>query len=412
MAYEPHKEKESFTPEMLDYLGKMKKVVEETFSPYRIAFNANMYTRLKEIMPKEVDRMFSDLMSNGLIASAVPKEFGGKWGFNCLQDSLISYEKIRMSKSGFFDCIIAPSGNFEVQCVKWSTYPDVKQQYMTRLLEGGRGTFYITDPDAGVDSGAMNTTAVRDGDSYVINGPKWWMCGTTPGFYGKNFHILLAKTDPSKRSSGISTFIIDHDTDGQVYGREGDLSAQRFDTRHEITLQDLRVPANRILGQEGEGLRCLQDGINYNTVWYSYHGCAYAETAIEEVMEHAKKSVRFGSNLYEFQGIHYPIAEMIINAEVGRAMAHKAADLRDQGDPSATLMGTISLRYAGPMAISVCTKAMELLAGRGVERGENNATEQLLREAFIINLFRTPNLDKRFIASHYLGKKLKAGINM
>src|SRR3990172_5451001 len=129
-------------------------------------------------------------------------------------------------------------------------------------------------------------------------------------------------------------------------------------------------------------------------------------------MDYTKKTQRFGTYLYEFQGIHYPIAEMAINIEAGRALAHKAADLRDHGDPQATAIGTISLRYNGPMAVSTCTRLMEFLTGRGVERGEDISVEQLLREAMTANLFRTANMDKRFIAMNYLGKKLRAGIVM
>ena len=238
------------------------------------------------------------------------------------------------------------------------------------------------------------------------------MCGTTEGPFGLVWHIVLAKTDATKRSSGISSFIIDHDTPGQIYGREGDLVCDRFGPRHEITLKDLRVHKSMMLGQEGEGLKALQDGINYQTVFYSYIGLGIIESAMNQLMDYTKRTQRFGSYLYEFQGVHYPIAEMAINAEVLRSIAHRAADMRDEGHPDAVVVGCSSLRFAGPTSQQVCLKGMELLAGRGVERGEDLSIEQLLRESFMISLFRTPNLDKRFIAAHFLGKKLKAGIVM
>lgn len=397
------KEKEYFTPEMLEYVEKAEKVAERYWLPYRVQFDYLGYFKARDQMPNEFNALFKAGKESGLLGWAVPKEYGGR-GLSHLQRCLISAEKVKVGQSMLFDSVL-PDGRCGVGYAEFAKNEEVKKKYMKRSLDGAIPVAFVTDPEAGVDAAMMRTTAVKDGDYYVLNGHKTWMEGVTKGRYGQNFHVAFAKTDPSAGYRGISGFIIEPDHPGLVYGREGDLLAHRFASRQEVAFKNLRVHKDYMVGDEHLGMWVLLNSVNIAISWYAYMAVGAAECAMDDLTDYVRHTVRFGKRLAEYQGIQFPIAEMVVGCETGRAIVHKACDLLDRDDKDKARVVNIAMRYCGPMAIEVTTKCLELLAQRGVERGEGHPTEQLWREVQICNLFRTPNLDKIYLARKQIGKE-------
>src|SRR3990172_3422639 len=152
MAIQVKAEKEFFTPEMLDYLEKSKKVCEERFAPYRRVINDTPWTKLRVTMPDMINNLFKDIKDNGLLGCGVPKEYGGL-GWNQLQMSLTSLEKIRIGRSGEWDSF-CNTGQPGATCMRWAKDPEVRAKYMRRLASGAQMCYFLTDPEAGIDTGS------------------------------------------------------------------------------------------------------------------------------------------------------------------------------------------------------------------------------------------------------------------
>jgi len=398
--------KEELRPEALELIPKIKKIAEERWLPHRIEFDALGGAQCLIKIPKLFNAVFRDAKDTGVWAYAVPKEYGGL-GLNLVEQGIMSVESIKYGWSLTFGQFFNP-GDPPVSLLNASEFPEVKEKYMRRILEGGICGVFMTEGDSGVDYGSMKSTGVRQGNNYVINGQKWWLAWAYAGPFEKNFHITMVKTDPQKRTRGLTLFIVDHDTAGIKRGREGNQVGMRAWPRWEINFENVVVPERNRIGVEGMGLMILQRQLATNYGLASYTGVGVAECTMDHCISHSKQTVRFGRPISQFQAVYHQIADMAIGAASGRALAHKACLAYDQdpNDMEAIKLLIIANRYCSEMSRDVTTKGMVLFAGKAVERGEGNPIEMLWRETTCLNLMRTPNLDRMMIATGAIGEKL------
>ena len=298
---------------------------------------------------------FQDGMKKlGLWLMDVPEEFGGA-GLNLLAKSIVWTELGRtVALPAREDQITGPS----VRSILYSLEGELKEKYLVPVLRGEkRACFAQTEPDAGSDPGGMRTTAVRDGDDYVINGTKRFITGAGHS----DFMQLMAATDRSKGSrGGISCFLVDMDTPGVKLGAQ--YNTMMGDKPWEIVLDNVRVPVGNLVGEEGGGFRLAQKWLGAGRVKHGARAVGVAERALEMATSYAKQRSTFGRPLADRQGIQWKLADMYMEMEVARMLVWRAASLIDEGH-EARVEAYHCKYYADEMAFRAIDTCMQIHGG-------------------------------------------------
>jgi alkylation response protein AidB-like acyl-CoA dehydrogenase len=406
--YDPADHPEEWTPEMYEKLEQARDIIEEWWLP-----NRRQLDRLGGVLAmtemSDVYYGFNKAIINaGFYGRTIPKEYGGP-GWNMTQCGLLSAEITKLAHTPRCDDAFY-YGEPTVHILEnWTPNEDVKKEYFKRTLDGGFCTLWATDPESGVDMGGMRGSAVLQGDEYVLNGPKWWMAQCSPGPVGLQWHFALLKTDTTKRTSGLSLFIVNDEAEGIIRGREGDLMGARWGcARYELLLKDVKVNKKYLAAPEGKGLYAIVDAMNKHMGNQAFQAVGVCEAAIKTAIEYTQSTIRWDHPLIEYQGVHFPIADMWVAAEASRAITAKANKLYDEGNEEAKQgkWSILAFRMAAPSAIDACRKAIELMGARGIEREEGWPIELMYRDSLIFQLYRTPNVDRKFLASYLVRRRL------
>ena len=406
--YDPYEHPEEWEPETYDALERARDIIDEWWLPNRRALDRLGGVLAMTEMSDAFYSLYKAIIDQGFFGRDIPKEYGGP-GWSLLQCGLLSAEIVKMSFSPAIDNLFA-YGEPAVQILLGHTPDeDVKREYLKRTLDGGHCTIFAMDPESGVDMGAMRGTAELRGDDYYLNGPKWWMSSCSPGPMGLNWHLALMKTDTTKRTSGLSLFIVNDDAPGIIRGREGDILGQRWAcARYEVLLKDVKVHKKYMAAPEGKGLYAIVDAMNKHMGNQALQAVGVSEAAISQALDYTTTTVRWDHPLIEYQGVHFPIADMWVSAEASRALATKACKLWDEGDEEAKhgKWSVLAYRMAAQAAVDACRKAIELMGARAIEREEGWPMELMYRESMILQLYRTPNIDRKFLASFLVRRRL------
>lgn len=406
--YDPADHPDEWTPEMYHKLEQAREIIEEWWLP-----NRRQLDRLGGVLAiTEMSDVFYGLnkaiIDAGFHGRTIPTEYGGP-GWSMSQCGLLSAEITKIGSTPSLDNTFG-YGEPSAHILRyWTPDEDVKKEYFKRMLDGGRCTTWATDPESGVDMGSMRGTADLIDDTYVLNGPKWWMAMCTPGPVGLQWHMALMKTDTTKRTSGLTLFIVNDDADGIIRGREGDLMGARWGcARYEILLKDVKVSRKYLASPEGKGINALVDSMNKHMGNQAFQAVGVCEASVMQAIEYTTSTIRWDHPLIEYQGVHFPIADMWVNAEASRAIAAKANRLYDAGDKDALRgkWGVLAFKFAAPAAIDACRKTIELMGARAIEREEGWPMEFMYRDSMIFQLYRTPNIDRKFLASYLVGRRL------
>ena len=406
--YDPADHPEEWTPEMYEKLEQARDITEEWWLPNRRQLDRLGGVLAMTEMSDVYYGMHKAIIDAGFYGRTIPKEYGGP-GWSASDCGLLSSE---ITKIGFTPRLDDAFYNGEpaVQILlNWTPDEDAKREYFKRTLDGGFCTVWATDPESGVDMGSMRGSATLDGDYYYLNGPKWWMAMCSPGPTGLQWHLALMKTDTSKRTSGLTLFIVNDDADGIIRGREGDLQGARWGcARYELLLKDVKVDKKYLASPEGKGINALVDGMNKHMGNQASQAVGVCEAAISQALDYTMSTIRWDHPIIEYQGVHFPIADMWVNAEAARALTVKANRLYDEGDEEAKhgKWSILAFKFAAPAAIDACRKTIELMGARAIEREEGWPMELMYRDSMIFQLYRTPNIDLKFLASYLVRRRL------
>ncbi len=308
----------------------------------------------QELKP-EFRKKFEDGVKRlGLWKMDIPEEFGGG-GFGVLASVIVWSEMARtIALPSRGSGILGPN----VRAILYSLEGEMREKYLMPVLRGEkRACFAQTEPDAGSDPGGMRTTAVRDGDHYVINGTKRFISGA-----GKaDFMQLMAATDRSKGSrGGISCFLVDMNTPGVKLGAR--YNTMMGDQPWEIILDNVRVPATQMVGEEGGGFRLGQKWLGVGRVHHGARAIGVAERCLEMAVSYAKQRSTFGRPLAERQGIQWMLADMFIELEAAKLFVYKAACQIDAGQ-DARNDAYLCKYYADEMAFKAADVCMQIHGG-------------------------------------------------
>ena len=272
-----------------------------------------------------------------------------------------------------------------------------KEKYLKPLAKGEKiGAFALTEPNAGTDAASQNTVAELDGDEYILNGNKIFI--TNAGV--ADIFIIMAMTDKSKGTRGISSFIVEKDTPGFSLGKKEDkMGINASDTR-ELIFQNCRIPKENLLGKEGMGFKIAMATLDGGRIGIAAQALGIAQRAVDETVEYVKEREQFGRPIGKFQGLQWYIAEMATKVEAARNLVYKAALTKDAGKSFSSEAAMAKL-MASETAMAVTTKAVQIFGGYGYMK--EYPIERLMRDAKITEIYEgTSEVQKMVIAGSLL----------
>jgi acyl-CoA dehydrogenase len=352
----------------------------------------------KEIRPKEAayDAAMqhpADVIAKahalGLMNLHVPEELGGR-GLGCFDGMLVG-EELYWGWSGMGTSISANGLGAGPVIIAGSD--EQKARWLAPLLEEPiLCSFGLSEPGAGSDVASMKTTAVRDGDDYVLNGSKTFI--TNAGYAA--WTVVFAKTDPKGGAKGMSAVVVPMDSPGVTIEKHLDKMGQRSTDTSAFALQDVRVPVENRLGEEGDGFRIAMSTLDFTRPGTAVGAVGVAQAAYEHSVAYAKERVTFDVPIAMHQGVNFMIADMATEIEASRLLTWQAAWMLDQGHGrKATLYSSFAKRFAADTAMKVTTDAVQVFGGYGYIK--EYPVEKLMRDAKLFQIYEGTSQIQRLV---------------
>jgi acyl-CoA dehydrogenase len=323
----------------------------------------------------------------GLMNVHVPPEYGGL-GLSAFDGMLVG-EELNFGCSGIGTSLGA--NGLGAGPVVLAGSDEQKSQWLPPLIESPiLCSFGLSEPDAGSDVARMKTTAVRNGDEYVLNGSKTFI--TNAGY--ANWTVVFAKTDPAKGHRGISAFIVPMDAPGVTVEEHLDKMGQRATDTSAFALQDVVVPAANRIGEEGQGFKIAMQTLDFTRPGTAIGAVGVAQAAYELAVEYAKQRVTFDMPIAMHQGVNFMIADMATEIQAARLLTWQAAWMLDQGE-RATLYSSFAKRFAADTAMKVTTDAVQVFGGYGYMK--EYPVEKLMRDAKLFQIYEGTSQIQRLV---------------
>jgi acyl-CoA dehydrogenase len=323
----------------------------------------------------------------GLMNLHVPEEYGGL-GLPSFEGMLVG-EELAWGCSGIAVSIVANTLGSGPVLLAGSD--EQKARWLPPLIDSPiLASFALTEPNAGSDVSGIQTTAVREGDEYVLNGSKMFI--TNAGHAA--WLVAFASTDKSQGHRGLSAFIVPTDLDGVIVEKHLDKMGQRATDTSAIAFQDVRVPVENRLGEEGEGFKIAMRTLDHTRPGTAAGAIGVAQAAYEHAVEYSRERVQFGQPIAMNQGVNFLIADMATEIEAARLLTWQAAWLFDQGR-RATLQSSFAKRFASDMAMKVTTDAVQIFGGYGYIK--EYPVEKLMRDAKLFQIYEGTSQIQRLV---------------
>ncbi|MEJ5992648.1 acyl-CoA dehydrogenase family protein [Ramlibacter sp. PS3R-8] len=316
--------------------------------------NAALWDR-EHTFPKEAHQGLAALGAYGI---CVPEELGGA-GLDYLTLAIV-LEEIAAGDGGTSTAISVTNCPVNAILMRYGNAAQ-KKKWLTRLAQGELlGVFCLTEPHVGSDASALKTTAAKQGDHYVLNGVKQFITS------GKNGHlaVVIAVTDKGAGKRGMSAFLVPTDTPGYVVARLEDKVGQHSSDTAQINFEDCRVPAENLIGEEGEGYRIALSALEGGRIGIAAQSVGMARSAFDAALQYAKERQSFGTAIFNHQAVGFRLADCATQIEAARQLIWHAAVLRDAGRPCLKEAAMAKL-FASEMAEQVCSAAIQTLGGYG-----------------------------------------------
>ena len=328
-----------------------------------------------------------------LCGLGIPEAYGGQ-GADMVTQAIMTEEISRHCASTAVTMLISKLGMLPVMNFGSE---ELKQQYLPRIASGEiQASYCLSEADAGSDVASMRCRATRDGDSYVLNGSKYWI--TNAGI--SDTYTVFASTDPEKGSRGISCFLVEKDW-GIQFPKHEDKLGLRGSPTGEVVFDNVRVPLSHRIGEEGQGFTIAMHTLDRSRPTIGAQAVGIAQGAINYAGEYMKGRKAFGGPISELQGLRFMLADMAIRTEASRALVYRACSLVDHDpDGELTMFGAMAKAFASDTAMSVTVDAVQLLGGYGYTK--DFPVERYLRDAKITQIYEGTNQVQRVVISKRL----------
>lgn len=367
---------------MLDYLlnedQKMirdacREITEEHIKPIRAKYDE------EGSFPWEIIEVLRQADLTGLF---IPEEYGGFGGGTL--DMSIAMEELSRGCGGI--AISFGATALGAYPIIYFGSDEQKKKYLPDIASGKRlAAFGLTEPNAGSDVGGIETTAVRDGDDYILNGTKQWI--TNGGV--AEVYTVFAMTDKAKGPRGATAFIVEKDTPGFTFGKKENKMGIRASATTELIFQDCRVPAANVVRREGMGFIIAMKVFDMSRPCIGAQAVGIAQGAFEEAVAFVKGREQFGKPISSFQAIQFMLADMATKIESARALVYATARMIDSGAKDVTMASSMCKLAASDMAMDVTTDALQLMGGSGYMK--EYPVEKMMRDAKITQIYEGTN---------------------
>ena len=274
-----------------------------------------------------------------------------------------------------------------------------KQRWLPGIAGGNLAAFCLTEPEAGSDAGAIQTTAKLEGDHYILNGTKHFI---TNGGVAK-YYTVIASTDPSRGTRGASAFVVEEGTPGLVFGKKEDKMGIRASATCEVVFQDCKIPKENLLGREGQGFMIAMKTLDKSRPGVAAQALGIAAGALAHSVRYAKERQQFGVSIASFQAIQFMLADMATQVEASRALIYATAKMIDAGYKEFGKGSAMTKVFAGDVAMKVTTDAVQIFGGYGYMR--DYPVEKYMRDAKITQIYEGTNQIQRSVIARHVIKE-------
>ncbi|MBW1838352.1 MAG: acyl-CoA dehydrogenase family protein [Deltaproteobacteria bacterium] len=375
------------TEEQKEIVELTRKIGKERMLPVRTKLDE------EEEFPWDIINILADA---GLFGIYIPQEYGGlEFGnlANCLAVEELSRYCIGISVS------FAASGLGAYPILLYGN-EEQKKKYLPIIASGKKlAAFGITESAAGSDAAAIRTTAVKDGDEYVLNGVKQWI--TNGG--EAEIYSVIAITDKTKGPRGASAFIVEKDTPGFTFGKKEKKLGIRASATRELVFEDCRVSKENLIGREGIGFIVAMKTFDQTRTGIAAQGVGLAQGALDAAVEYARERETFGKPIISHQAVQHMLADMATEIEAARALTYLAAKVADNNPKDLTKVSAMCKLFATDVAMRVTTDAVQIFGGYGYMR--DYPVEKMMRDAKILQIYEGTNQIQRNVIGQHLIKE-------
>ncbi|QBP39892.1 acyl-CoA dehydrogenase [Paenisporosarcina antarctica] len=340
--------------------------------------------------PLEVVRKMG---KQGLMGMTVPEEFGGS-ALDFTSFILVINEISKVSAT--VGEMLSVHSSVGTNPILYFGTDEQKKKYIPKLATGEFiGAFALTEPSAGSDAGNIKTTAVKKGNKYVLNGAKVFISSAGVA----DTYITLALTDPEKGKKGLSVFIVEKNTPGFTVGKVEKKMGLHGSNTAELFFENVEVPAENLLGQEGEGFKIVMANLDVGRIGIAAQGLGIAEAALDYSIKYAKQREQFGKPIAEMQAISFKLADMATQVEAAKMLVYRAADLRSR-EIECGKEASMAKCFATDTAMKSAIEAVQIYGGYGYTK--DYPVERLFRDAKVTQIYEGTNEIQRIVISKYL----------
>ncbi|WP_251551753.1 acyl-CoA dehydrogenase [Neobacillus muris] len=341
--------------------------------------------------PREILKKMGQL---GLMGIPIPETYGGA-GMDFISYVSTIHELSKVSAT--VGVILSVHTSVGTNPILYFGTEEQKQKYIPKLAAGEYlGAFCLTEAGSGSDAASLKTRAVRQGDHYILNGAKMFI--TNGG--EADIYIVFAKTNPDKGARGISAFIVEKTAPGFVAGKDEKKMGLHGSRTVQLTFEDMQVPAENLLGREGEGFKIAMGNLDVGRIGIAAQALGIAEAALSAAAAYAKERHQFGKPIAAQQGIAFKLADMATHVEAAKLLVYQAADLRNRGEKCGK-EASIAKLFASRTAVEVATEAVQVFGGYGYTK--DYPVERYFRDAKITEIYEgTSEIQRMVISKHLL----------
>jgi len=323
----------------------------------------------------------------GLLNLHIPEKYGGA-GLGSIEEVIVN-EELAWGDPGFATAAYATS--LAIAPIITGGTEEQKEKWLRKVAEGALASYAVTEPEAGSDVASIKTTAIKDGDGYLLNGEKMWITGA--GY--ADFFFVLAKTNPDAGYRGMSGFIVESDSEGLTLGKKENNMGQRCSDTRSVIFDDVRVPSENLLGgSENDGWMNAMKAFDMSRPNIAAHATGLARAAFEHALQYADERETFGNKLHQHQAIQFMLVDMKTNIEASRLLTWKSAALADAGEKN-TEAAAHAKRFSADIAMQVSTDAVQVFGGYGYS--EEYPVARLMRAAKVMQIYEGSSQIQRMI---------------
>ncbi|ESU34427.1 acyl-CoA dehydrogenase [Bacillus sp. 17376] len=340
--------------------------------------------------PREILKKMGEL---GLMGIPVPEEYGGS-EMDFISYIIAIHEISKVSAT--VGVILSVHTSVGTNPILYFGTEEQKRKYVHKLAAGEYlGAFCLTEPSAGSDAASLKTRAVKKDGHYVLNGSKVFI--TNGG--EADVYIVFASTNPEAGPKGVSAFIVEKDTPGFIVGKDEHKMGLYGSRTVQLTFEDMKVPEENLLGQEGEGFKIAMSNLDSGRIGIAAQALGIAEAALEAATDYAKERVQFGKPIAAQQGVGFKLADMATSVEAAKLLIYRAAQLRSEGQICG-IEASMAKLFTSRTAVEVTTEAIQVFGGYGYTK--EYPVERYFRDAKVTEIYEGTSEIQRIVISKQL----------